>query len=342
MMERTCFYCNQSMPAGTHPRRKYCNDQCKWKEAGRGATPSNRETIDCRHCEETFTRHIKDTWHVYCSNICQALHDPAREDGEQCNFPGCTKKRQAGKLCTSHYSVAWKKFTKKFTRTCSQCGDEFGSAKAQTTEVTFCSEPCQLTYMTAECGEKRAESLRRTIEARPKKSKQPKVKECAWCDQEFETQIVTAKYCGRNCRDNAARETRARMLSPMRAALENGDHAAVIEALKKGSVINEQGCWEWKTIKGDYPVVIVGRKHMAGHRIALEAKHGKPLGTQAAHHICANSKCVNPEHLQPVTHRENIAEMLARNSYLDRIKELEEAIREIDPDHEVLDRIGLS
>lgn len=241
MMERTCFYCNQSMPAGTHPRRKYCNDQCKWKEAGRGAAPSNRETVDCRHCEETFTRHIKDTWHVYCSNICQALHDPVRDDSGQCNFPGCTKKREAGKLCTSHYSVAWKKFTKKFTRTCSQCGDEFGAARKQTTEVTFCSEPCQLTYMTAECGEKRAESCRRTHYARysnelvpyvkPKRKRKPPVEvkgtgtwkscTCRICASPYvtkNTDVTCSEECAETYRRTVARMHKATRRARMKQA----------------------------------------------------------------------------------------------------------------------------
>ena len=75
--------------------------------------------------------------------------------------------------------------------------------------------------------------------------------------------------------------------------------------------------------------------------MSLEAKHEAPLGSQAAHHICANTKCVNPEHLQPVTHRDNIAEMLARHSYLKRIAELEEAIKELAPNHEVLNRVPI-
>lgn len=229
MMERTCFYCDQSMPAGTHPRRKYCNDQCKWKEARDGATLANRETVSCRHCEETFTRHTKDTWHTYCSNICQALHEPTV--GEQCDFPGCARKREAGNLCTSHYGMAWKKFTKKFTRTCSQCGDTFGTAKQQATEVTFCSEPCRMKYMTAECSEKRAESNRRTHYARysnelvpyvkPKRKLQPPAEVkgtgswksclCYICGTHFITKnidITCSEHCAAKYRQSKKREYR--------------------------------------------------------------------------------------------------------------------------------------
>ena len=72
------------------------------------------------------------------------------------------------------------------------------------------------------------------------------------------------------------------------------------------------------------------------HRAVLEAKEGAILGSQAAHHKCANSHCVNPDHLQPVTHRENAAEMMARKSLTARIRELEVALGEVAPGHELL------
>lgn len=64
----------------------------------------------------------------------------------------------------------------------------------------------------------------------------------------------------------------------------------------------------------------------------------RPTSAQrtAGHHTCGDSRCVNPDHLQPVTHRDNTAEMLARHSYLARIAELEEALATIDPSHPLL------
>jgi hypothetical protein len=49
---------------------------------------------------------------------------------------------------------------------------------------------------------------------------------------------------------------------------------------------------------------------------------------------------VNPDHLQPVTHRENVAEMLTRKSYLNRIEELEARLRELSPNDALLDVIS--
>ncbi|MFL0711662.1 MAG: hypothetical protein ACJLS2_02465 [Microcella pacifica] len=76
------------------------------------------------------------------------------------------------------------------------------------------------------------------------------------------------------------------------------------------------------------------------HRLACEARYQKPLGTQQAHHTCANTLCVNPDHMQAATHAENIAEMKARASYEARIEELENALEAMDPQHPLLDRVS--
>ena len=100
-------------------------------------------------------------------------------------------------------------------------------------------------------------------------------------------------------------------------------------------------CMEWtRQVKRGYPVVLVGGKRLLVHRLMLQAKHdGKPLGVLHGHHVCANSMCINPDHLQPVTASENVGEMLARQSLVARIDELESALRELAPDHEVLNRV---
>jgi hypothetical protein len=42
------------------------------------------------------------------------------------------------------------------------------------------------------------------------------------------------------------------------------------------------------------------------HRISYEKKNG-PIGQgMELDHLCRNPSCVNPDHLEPVTHRENV------------------------------------
>lgn len=72
---------------------------------------------------------------------------------------------------------------------------------------------------------------------------------------------------------------------------------------------------------------MAGRKHFV-HRLVM----GNPPDS-VVHHVCARTSCVNPDHLQRVTQRENAAEMLERNYYLGRIAALEAALMGMDPTH---------
>lgn len=132
--------------------------------------------------------------------------------------------------------------------------------------------------------------------------------------------------------------------SPLRRALEDGDRAGVIAAIKSHCDVRPSGCWEWqrKLDKSGYATVQVGGRRMAVHRLALEARIGRPLRKQAAHHACANSFCVNPTHLQPVTAAANGAEMLARNYMVQRIADLEAALVRLDPTHPLLGEVSTS
>jgi hypothetical protein len=124
--------------------------------------------------------------------------------------------------------------------------------------------------------------------------------------------------------------------SPLRRAIECGDHDEIISLiLEDCEPVGDCLLWKRKN-KDGYPHLRVGKREFLVHRLVLEAKHRAPLGSQHAHHICATPLCVNPDHLQPVTHRDNIAEMLARQSYLARIAELEAALIELDPNHPLL------
>lgn len=105
----------------------------------------------------------------------------------------------------------------------------------------------------------------------------------------------------------------------------------------------DTACWEWLgplTGKGYSRVAIMknGKTIAFGaYRMVLEAHLGRKLHPKMeAHHRCTNKLCVNPEHIQEVTENQNMAEMKARKFYLNRIQELEEALRELDPAHILL------
>lgn len=170
---------------------------------------------------------------------------------------------------------------------------------------------------------------------------------CAGC-REVKPIYGGAKYCSATCRPK--RKTKPVQLalvfdkrSDIRRAYEDGDPKLLLDAIRRDCRVDEAGCWVWQrqTSKG-YPVFRYSKGEFQVHRAVIEAAHGAPLGTQAAHHICANTLCVNPGHLQPVTHRDNIAEMMARKSYLNRIAELEAALREVAPTHPTLNVIAVA
>jgi hypothetical protein len=74
----------------------------------------------------------------------------------------------------------------------------------------------------------------------------------------------------------------------------------------------ENGCWVWRDhVTGSgYGQVFWGGKGEPGrvvHRIAYEALVGPlPAGLPDLDHLCRNRRCVNPDHLEPVTRRENV------------------------------------
>lgn len=74
--------------------------------------------------------------------------------------------------------------------------------------------------------------------------------------------------------------------------------------------VNENGdCWEWQMARnssgyGSY--MVETRTAMLAHRYAYEQMVGPiPEGLEIDH-LCRNRGCVRPDHLEPVTHSENM------------------------------------
>lgn len=67
------------------------------------------------------------------------------------------------------------------------------------------------------------------------------------------------------------------------------------------------GCWFWMAAKNPhgYGVVKIRQRNYLAHRAVYEHFVGPiPQGLQLDH-LCRNRACVRPEHLEPVTSREN-------------------------------------
>jgi hypothetical protein len=72
------------------------------------------------------------------------------------------------------------------------------------------------------------------------------------------------------------------------------------------------GCWTWLgSTRNGYGSVftgsgLVGRRNRMAHRVAYELLVGPVSNDLTLDHLCRNRGCVNPDHLEPVSNRENI------------------------------------
>lgn len=74
------------------------------------------------------------------------------------------------------------------------------------------------------------------------------------------------------------------------------------------SIDPTSGCWNWKLYVNaeGYGSICVNKKHWAAHRFSyVTFKKNIPKGL-VIDHLCRNTSCVNPDHLEPVTNKENI------------------------------------
>jgi len=69
-------------------------------------------------------------------------------------------------------------------------------------------------------------------------------------------------------------------------------------------------CWIWThglSLGGRYGALRVDGRMQAAHRVSYEMARGPiPAGLELDH-LCRNTRCVRPDHLEPVTHAENMS-----------------------------------
>lgn len=76
-------------------------------------------------------------------------------------------------------------------------------------------------------------------------------------------------------------------------------------------IVRSDGCWEWAGAHttGGYAVIETPDVTTTAHRFAYTLFVGPIADDLDADHLCMNRWCVNPYHVEAVTHRENIHRM---------------------------------
>lgn len=82
----------------------------------------------------------------------------------------------------------------------------------------------------------------------------------------------------------------------------------IAKRLMKSVEFAGNGCWNWTAAKSHfgYGNIFVSGRGMYAHRVSYQLFKGPIPEGLSLDHLCRNPSCLNPEHLEPVTHKENM------------------------------------
>lgn len=105
------------------------------------------------------------------------------------------------------------------------------------------------------------------------------------------------------------------------------------------TVVAETGCWEWQGPM--HPKGYGTFAHELAHRRSYEMFVGDIPDGLHIDHLCRNKRCVNPAHLEPVTHAENNRRGLGAKLTADDASRIR-ALRRVVPYGEIAAMYGVS
>ena len=79
-----------------------------------------------------------------------------------------------------------------------------------------------------------------------------------------------------------------------------------IEARFWAKVEKTSYCWNWRSSEGGYAQFSIGHKvHRPAHRVSCHMAFGPVPAGMYIDHTCHNKACVRPEHLRPLSNKQN-------------------------------------
>ena len=80
-----------------------------------------------------------------------------------------------------------------------------------------------------------------------------------------------------------------------------------IEKISLHTFIDDNECWNWggKRQTTGYGIVWENGKSVYAHRLSYLTFYGELNNNLTIDHLCKNTRCINPEHLEEVTNSEN-------------------------------------
>lgn len=89
---------------------------------------------------------------------------------------------------------------------------------------------------------------------------------------------------------------------------EQNTPATLPRHIRRNITAGDNGCWLWtrSRSKDGYGWASLDDKTWQAHRLVYVLLRGNPPADLVLDHLCRIRHCVNPDHLQPVTPRENL------------------------------------
>lgn len=79
--------------------------------------------------------------------------------------------------------------------------------------------------------------------------------------------------------------------------------------LNRIDIKNPDECWEWKGCVNNqgYGIVKIKKQCIYVHRLSFFLFRNDTLENETVDHLCRNTTCCNPSHLEKISHSENVS-----------------------------------